>query len=59
MDKKCSRFAYNKKTGLNPVEKIVHRFQIFFVGSVEPIWGNSLRMPLGRLSDFPFRISFV
>ena len=44
---------------LDSVEKIVHFVQIFFVGSVEPIWSDTLRMFLGTLSDFSLRISFI
>ena len=44
---------------LDTVEKIVHFVKIFFVGSVEPIWSDTLRMFFCTLSDFAFRISFV
>ena len=48
-----------KRTVLETVQKIVHVIQILLVCPVEPIRGNPLLVSLGRLSDFPFRISFV
>ena len=59
LDKKSSCLAYNKKTVLETVEKIVHRFNIFFVRPVKPIRGNSFLMTLAWLVDLTDCVSLL
>ena len=44
---------------LDAVEKIVHFVKIFFVGSVEPIWSDTLLVTLARFVDLTNAVTLL